>query len=294
MTRLHLDKEQIIKEARENSSRMQERMRMLLLYRKIVTGRGIEFDRLRKYVPGDEARMIDWNALARTDELYTKVFEEDRLLNVLIIQDFSDSMKVGTVDILKHDYASIISTTLANTAQEAGDQVGFIAFSDGIKESDTPSLDESIPYQIAEKTENKTIYSEEANWEALRKHVLPNFESETFVFVISDFIGGLEEAEKFLVQADEKFEGLFTIVVRDPLDSELPEGVGQAYLGSPSGGSNMLVNVDDVREEYNEKARQQEVELKRRVESMGGDYMITHTDEDFTKSLASYLDRKIG
>lgn len=292
MSRLHLDKEDIITEARENSYRMEDRIRILILYKKIVTGAGLEFDRLRKYVPGDQAKMIDWNALARTGNLYTKIFDEDRLLNVLIIQDFSDSMKVGTTDILKHDYASIISTTLAKTAQEAGDQVGFVAFSDGIKESDSPSLDEEIPYRIADKTEKKEIYSEEANWESLAEHVLPNFESETFVFVISDFIGGLEPAEKFLIQANEKFEGLFTIMVRDPLDSELPEGVGEAYLGSPSNSDNLLVNVDDIREEYNERAAEQEAEIKSRVESIGGDFMRTHTNEEFTKSLVGYLDRR--
>ncbi|MFB6099732.1 MAG: DUF58 domain-containing protein [Candidatus Nanohalobium sp.] len=292
MSQLHLDKEDIIEEARRNSFRMEDRIRILILYKKIVTGAGLEFDRLRKYVPGDQAKMIDWNSFARTGNLYTKIFDEDRLLNVLIIQDFSDSMKVGTTDILKHDYASIISTTLAITAQDAGDQVGFVAFSDDIKESDAPSLDEEIPYRIADKTENKEIYSEEADWESLANHVLPNFESETFVFVISDFVGDMEPAEKFLIQAEEKFHGVFTVMVRDPLDSELPEGVGQAYLGSPSSSDNVLVNVDKIREEYNEKAAEQEARIKSRMESLGQDFMLTHTDEEFTKSLAAYLDRR--
>jgi uncharacterized protein (DUF58 family) len=292
MSQINLDKEDIIEEAHKNSFRLEDRIRILILYKKIVTGSGLEFDRLRKYVPGDQAKMIDWNALARTGKLYTKIFEEDRLLNVLIIQDFSDSMKVGTTDILKHDYASIISTTLARTAQDAGDQVGFVAFSDGIKESDSPSLDDEIPYRIADKTEEKEIYSEEANWDALTNHVLPNFDSETFVFIISDFISGLEASEKFLMQAAEKFYGVFTIVVRDPLDSELPEGVGQAYLGSPSSSENVLVNIDEVRKQYNKRAHWQESKLKNMMESMGQDFMITHTDEEFTKALAKYLDRR--
>jgi uncharacterized protein (DUF58 family) len=292
MSRIHLEKEDIIREADRNSFRLEDRIRILILYKKIVTGAGLQFDRLRKYVPGDQAKMIDWNALARTGKLYTKLFDEDRLLNVLIIQDFSDSMKVGTTDILKHDYASIISTTLARTAQDAGDSVGFVAFSDDIKESDAPSLDDEIPYRIADKTEEKEIYSEEANWEALADHVLPNFDSETFVFVISDFISGLEESEKFLMQASEKFHGVFTIVVRDPLDSELPEGVGQAYLGSPSSSENVLVNVDDIREEYNRRAQWQESKIKNRMQSLGQDFMITHTGDEFTKALAKYLDRR--
>ena len=292
MSRLHLSKEDIFEEAQKNSFRLEDRIRILILYKKIVTGAGLQFDRLRKYTPGDQAKMIDWNALARTGKLYTKIFKEDRLLNVLIIQDFSDSMKVGTTDILKHDYASIISTTLAKTAQDAGDSVGFVAFSDDIKESAAPSLDEEIPYIIADKTEEKKIYSEEANWEALADHVLPNFDSETFVFVISDFIGGLEKSEKFLMQASEKFYGVFTIVVRDPLDSELPEGVGEAYLGSPSSSENVLVNLDDVREEYNRKARQQESKIKNRMQSLNQDHVMMHTDEEFTKTLAKYMDTR--
>lgn len=292
MSRLHLSKEDIFEEAQKNSFRLEDRIRILILYKKIVTGAGLQFDRLRKYTPGDQAKMIDWNALARTGRLYTKIFKEDRLLNVLIIQDFSDSMKVGTTDILKHDYASIISTTLAKTAQDAGDSVGFVAFSDDIKESAAPSLDEEIPYIIADKTEEKKIYSEEANWEALADHVLPNFDSETFVFVISDFIGGLEKSEKFLMQASEKFYGVFTIVVRDPLDSELPEGVGEAYLGSPSSSENVLVNLDDVREEYNRKARQQESKIKNRMQSLNQDHVMMHTDEEFTKTLAKYMDTR--
>ncbi len=292
MSRLHLSKEDIFEEAQKNSFRLEDRIRILILYKKIVTGAGLQFDRLRKYTPGDQAKMIDWNALARTGKLYTKIFKEDRLLNVLIIQDFSDSMKVGTTDILKHDYASIISTTLAKTAQDAGDSVGFVAFSDDIKESAAPSLDEEIPYIIADKTEEKKIYSEEANWEALADHVLPNFDSETFVFVISDFIGGLEKSEKFLMQASEKFYGVFTIVVRDPLDSELPEGVGEAYLGSPSSSENVLVNLDDVRDEYNRKARQQESKIKNRMQSLNQDHVMMHTDEEFTKTLAKYMDTR--
>ena len=292
MDRLHLDKDDIIREAEENSYRLEDDVRLLLMYKKIVTGAGLEFDRLRKYSPGDESKRIDWNALARTDNLYTKVFDEDRLLNVLIIQDFSDSMKVGTTDILKHDYASIISTTLAKTAQEAEDQVGFVAFSDGIKESDSPSLEEEIPYRIAQKTESKEIYEEEADWESLSEHVLPNFGSETFVFVISDFIGAEEAYEKFLIRASQKFQGVFTIMVRDPLDSGLPEDVGKAYLGSPSTGENLMVDIDDIREEYNEKAAEQEAELRNRIESIGGEFMLVHTDESFTQNLVQYLDRR--
>lgn len=292
MTQKHLSRSKIIKEAEKNSIRLKERIRLLVLYKKIVTGIGVEFDRLRKYVPGDEARLIDWNSLARTGKLYTKVFQEDRLLNVVIVQDFSQSMSVGTTEILKHDYASIISATLAKTALEAGDKVGFVAFADDIKETKSPTLSDEVPYEIAGESDEEGVYEDEADWEKLSRYVIPRFDEETFVFVISDFVDDLDGAERFLVQASEKFMGTFTIMVRDPLDSRIPEGVGQAYLASPGNGERMLVNTEEIREEYNEKALEQEERIKDRCHSLGQDFMVTHTDEDFTKSLATYLDER--
>ncbi len=292
MTQKHLSRSKIIKEAKKNSIRLKERIRLLVLYKKIVTGIGVEFDRLRKYVPGDEARLIDWNSLARTGKLYTKVFQEDRLLNVIIVQDFSQSMSVGTTEILKHDYASIISTTLAKTALEAGDKVGFVAFADDIEETKSPTLSDEVPYAIAGESDEEGVYEGEADWEKLSRYLIPRYDEETFIFVISDFVDDLDGAERFLVQASEKFKGTFTIMVRDPLDSRIPEGVGQAYLASPDNGERMLVNTEEIREEYNQKALEQEERIKDRCHSLGGDFMVTHTDEDFTKSLATYLDER--
>lgn len=292
MTEEHLSRSDIIEEAEKNSLRLKERIRLLILYKKIVTGIGVEFDRLRKYVPGDEARLIDWNSLARTGKLYTKVFEEDRLLNVVIIQDFSESMSVGTTEILKQDYASIVSTTLAKTALEAGDKVGFVAFADDIKETKSPTVSEEVPYAIAGESEKKGVFEGEADWEKLSRHVIPRYGEETFIFVISDFVDDLEGAEKFLVQASEKFRGVFTVMVRDPLDSKIPEGAGQVYLGSPGDGEKMLVDTDEIRGKYNEKARAQEERIRDRTHSLQGEFMITHTDEDFTKSLSTYLDER--
>ncbi|MEF8880305.1 MAG: DUF58 domain-containing protein, partial [Candidatus Nanohaloarchaea archaeon] len=107
-----LDEHQVIEEAMAKSQRLVEQLRFLLNYQDLVTGKGMEFERLRPYVAGDEASQIDWNALARTGDLYTQIYKEERMLDVLIIVDVSDSMTVGTTEILKNEYAAIVATAL--------------------------------------------------------------------------------------------------------------------------------------------------------------------------------------
>ena len=64
-------------------------------YHSVFKGRGMSFDEVRPYAPGDEPRLIDWNVSARTGEVFVKRFTEERELNVLILADASLSMDFG-------------------------------------------------------------------------------------------------------------------------------------------------------------------------------------------------------
>jgi uncharacterized protein (DUF58 family) len=287
-----LEPRRVVEEALKNSKRLVEQLRVLLVYKEIVTGKGLEFERLREYVPGDEAKMIDWNSLARTGDLYTKVFKEERMLDVVFVVDLSKSMTIGTTEIVKNEYASIVATSLARTALDAGDEVGLIGFSDERKVTVEPSLSDEIPFQFARNLSEESIYGESANWEHLKTSVLSSFSSDTFVFVISDFVNDSEKMYDFLMQCNDKFRGVFSIMVRDPLDSRLPEGVGKAYISDPETGEIDLVDVDEIRDDYNERARKKEAKVQRKIESTGGHFFKIHTDEDFVENFAKFLDRR--
>jgi len=96
----------------------------------------------------------------------------------------------------------------------------------------------------------------------------------------------------FLLQCNNKFRGVFSIMVRDPLDSRLPEGVGKAYLSDPETGEIDLVDLNEVRDDYNEKARKKEARIQRKIESTGGYFFKTHTDQDFVEKFAKFLDQR--
>ena len=71
-------------------------------YQSVFKGRGMEFDEVRQYFPGDDIRSIDWNVTARTGEPYIKKFVEERELTVMFLLDLSRSGYFGTVNKLKH------------------------------------------------------------------------------------------------------------------------------------------------------------------------------------------------
>lgn len=287
-----LSTDKLINEAVRNSSKLTDELRMLLIYKEIVTGEGLEFDRLREYVPGDEARMIDWNSLARTNNLYTKIFEEERMLDVLILCDLSGSMTVGTKEILKNEYASIISTTLAKTALSAGDKAGLLGFSDDVKINIPTSPSDEVVFNMAKKLTEEEVYGNEINWSNVSERLLEGFNSETYLFIVSDFVGHTEEIEEFLVKATEWFKGVFCVMVRDPLDSKLPEGVGRAYFTDPETGEKSLVDIEEVREKYQKKTISEEKQVKKIIEASGGNFFKTYTNEDFVEEFAVFLDER--
>ena len=96
-------------------------------------GRGMDFEELREYMPGDDVRNIDWNVTARTGVPFIKVFEEERELTVMLVIDMSRSAFFGTQAQFKSEMMTEICAVLAFSAINNNDKVGVIFFSDRIE-----------------------------------------------------------------------------------------------------------------------------------------------------------------
>jgi len=99
-------------------------------YRSIFKGRGIEFDEVREYVPGDDVRAIDWNVSARTGSAFVKKFVEERELTVLLIVDVSASGNYGFSAKSRRTAAAELAALLAFAAGRNGDKAGLMMYSD--------------------------------------------------------------------------------------------------------------------------------------------------------------------
>jgi uncharacterized protein (DUF58 family) len=100
-------------------------------YLSVFKGRGMEFDEVRPYVPGDDVRAIDWNVTARTGEPHVKRFVEERELTVMLLVDVSASQDFGSGRRSKLEAAVELSALLAMSAVENGDKVGMLLFHGG-------------------------------------------------------------------------------------------------------------------------------------------------------------------
>ncbi len=97
-------------------------------YHSVFKGRGMEFDEVRPYVPGDDVRTIDWNVTARTGETFVKRFVEERELTVMLLVDISPSQDFGSAHRSKREAAVELSALLAFSAIKNQDKVGLLLF----------------------------------------------------------------------------------------------------------------------------------------------------------------------
>src|SRR6476620_237451 len=98
-------------------------------YHSAFKGRGMSFREVREYYAGDDIRFIDWNVSARFGHPFSKVFEEERDLTVMLLVDVSASSFFGTIIASKKDIATEMAAVLAFSAVNNNDKVGVIFYS---------------------------------------------------------------------------------------------------------------------------------------------------------------------
>ena len=112
-------------------------------YHSAFKGKGMSFKEVREYAAGDDIRFIDWNVSARFGHPYSKVFEEERELTVMLLVDVSASSLFGTVYATKKDFMTEIAAVLAFSAVNNGDKIGVIFYSEKIEKYIPPKKREA-------------------------------------------------------------------------------------------------------------------------------------------------------
>lgn len=228
-------------------------------YESTFKGRGMEFDEVREYQPGDDIRAIDWNVTARYGHPYVKKFVEERELTIMLLVDMSASGNFGTQEKFKSEITAEIAAILAFSALRNNDKVGMIIFTDKIEKFIPPKktrahvlriIREILYFKPVRRSTDISCGLEYLNEVLKRKAV---------VFLISDFMDkGFEKALKIT----NKRHDLIALSVTDPRERKLPE-VGFMELEDAETGGTALVDTNDLlmQKEFSEKT---EEILKRR------------------------------
>src|SRR5690606_11398632 len=93
-------------------------------------GRGMDFEEVRLYQPGDDIRAIDWRVTARTQVTHTKLYSEERERPVYVVCDQRASLFFGSVNTMKSVLATYIATLLGWATLNGGDRLGGFVFDD--------------------------------------------------------------------------------------------------------------------------------------------------------------------
>ncbi len=157
-------------------------------YESTFKGRGMQFDEVREYAPGDDVRTIDWNVTARTGKPYIKRYVEERELTVMMLVDLSASGAFGTIGKLKNELAAELCAVLAFSAIKNNDKVGLITFTDRIERFIPPQKGtEHVLRVIRELLYSKPLHRD-TNIPMALDYLAKVIKKKATVFLVSDFI----------------------------------------------------------------------------------------------------------
>jgi uncharacterized protein (DUF58 family) len=221
----------------------------------VFKGRGMEFDEVRPYVPGDEVRDIDWNVTARFGHPYVKRFVEERELTVLLVLDVSRSMWFGTAGQEKRELAAELCAVLGFAALRNDDRVGLVLAGERVEHFVPPARGRSHVLRLLRDVLDVTPRAGGTRLGEAARFVLRTTHRRSVVFWISDFEDTLDARDwRVLARRHE----LIALVTRDPRDEALPS-VGWVEVEDLESGERRLVNTSSrrARETYVARRREQ-------------------------------------
>jgi len=256
-------------------------------YESVFKGRGMEFDEVREYQPGDDIRSIDWNVTARTGQPHVKKFVEERELTVMFLVDASASGRFGTVNMMKNELAAEVCAVLAFSAIRNKDKVGLIIFTDTVEKFVPPKkgnvhvlrvIRELLYFKPKGAGTDIAVALEYLNRVTTRRAV---------TFLVSDFLAA--EYEKALRIANNKHD-VIAIGVSDPGETGLPS-IGFLQLKDAESGRTMIVDTRDpeLKRELKKRKELEFGERRRVMRSMGVDYIGISTGKPYVKELMSFF-----
>ena len=264
-------------------------------YASVFKGRGLEFAGFREYDElTDDAKLIDWKASLRANKLLVRELVEERNLEIFFLFDVSESMLFSSIEKLKCEYAAEFIAALSYGILSAEDSVGLGFFNDRLRTWISPGRGVQHYAIIKLLLKNTANYGGKYDLSKALRDILalPRMKMVSVLFVVSDFIGANDTLYDLVSKMVNRFKGVFCIMVRDPLDSYLPKGIGYIYLADPNSGELVLVNADKIREKYNREAQKEEKMIEENLKGEGADFMKLHTNKDFVTEFVKFFKRK--
>ncbi|MBT8495993.1 MAG: DUF58 domain-containing protein [Deltaproteobacteria bacterium] len=255
-------------------------------YNSAFKGRGMAFEEVRPYAPGDEVRSIDWNVSARMNEPYVKRFAEERDRTVMLLVDMSASGLFGTRSQSKREVAAEIAALVAFSAIKNNDRVGLIIFTDSIELFVPPKKGKKHVLRVIREILGFTPRSPRTDLAAGLEYLRKITKRRSVAFLVSDFIAdGWERAVRIAARRHD----LVPVVIADPMEVALPK-LGLVTFEDLETGE--LIEFDSSGPEASEFSAEVERLRKEREVSLRRlklDYVNVRTDKPYVDALVEFF-----
>jgi len=293
---------EILKKVRELEIKSKKLTRHLFTgeYHSAFKGRGMSFREVREYAAGDDIRFIDWNVSARFNHPFSKLFEEERELTVMLMVDISASSLFGTTHARKKDLITEVCAVLAFSAVNNNDKVGVIFFSDKVEAYIPPKKGRDHVLFIVRRLLTIEPKRKGTNLSEAIRFFNRSARQRAIAFLLSDFIDGDGGQRLTAAKPEPGFEDalkvagkkhdLIGIKVYDNMDMQLP-AIGMVEAEDSETGGRYWVDTNDylVRTNYQQYFFHHTEQCKSIFQKAGCDLLHLRTDEDYVKILQRFF-----
>ncbi|MBN2455610.1 MAG: DUF58 domain-containing protein [Sedimentisphaerales bacterium] len=256
-------------------------------YESVFKGRGMQFDEVREYTPGDDIRTIDWNVTARTGRPYIKRFIEEREMTVVFAVDLSASGDFGTVNKAKNELAAEFCAVMAFAAAKNNDKVGLLIFSDQIELYIPPKKGISHMLRLIRELLYFKMPKRKTDISQALDYLAKVIRKRATVFLVSDFI---EADFKKPLSLLNKHHDVIAVSVRDRAEITLPN-IGLIELADAETGEITLVDTSSrrFRNKYSSKSAQRFDDLTGMLRATNIDCININTDKPYIQDLVRFF-----
>ena len=262
-------------------------------YHSVFKGRGMEFDEVRQYVPGDDVRTIDWNVTARTGEPHVKSYIEERELTVMLAVDVSGSGDFGTRNWFKRELAVELAAVMSIAATTNNDKVGLLLFTDRVELLIPPTKGRS---HVLRMLRELLAFEPEGTRTDIRLALDTTYvllKRRSIVFLISDFLADPESYRQAMLVTNRRHD-VVALDLIDPMEREIAD-VGIIALEDAESGEQRWVDTGDRRwrREFSERVARLDAEKSDAFASAGVDRVRVTTEQDYISEVGAFFSSRL-
>ena len=256
-------------------------------YNSAFRGRGMEFEEVREYQPGDEVRTIDWNVTARTGQPFVKTYREERELTVVTLVDVSPSERFGSGSQQKVELAAEFSAVVSFSAIRNGDKVGTVFFTDKVEKYIPPKKGKKHVLRVIRELLTFQPKSKGTNVEEALRFLAKVQRRKATVFLISDFLA--TDFEKALAAVGSKHD-VIAVRTSDPREAQFPD-VGLITLQDAETGEVVVVdsNSSRIRKMFQSRGEEERSSQDQLLRSLKIDELELTTGKPYINDLSNFF-----